>query len=166
MKKVYLLVVVTIIVIAAISMFACTSSKKNEEVTPRTDFDIFIYNTSLDSQSSYEISVNDATKYTVKMSDVENKREGLLSAFDTISDDFYDYNGTYYTKMGSVTLSPEEKANGYQFVVFTSVAKDQDDTSVGKIIRINNVTLKQTNKKVETLSLEAGCTIFVAKMKL
>ncbi len=167
MRKVYLLLVVAIIAIFAISMCACTPTKKSEEAPITRDaFDIFFLNEELDGQSTYEINVNDATKSTVKMSSIEGIREGLLSVFDTLSDDFYDSNGTVYTKMGSVLLSTQEKQDGYSIVVFTSVAKDQDDTNVAKIVRINNVTLKQVNKHIDEMSFEAGCTIFVTKMKL
>ena len=167
MKKVYLLLVVTIVAMFLFSLCACTPTKKTEDVTPtRTDFDVFFLNNSLDSQSSYEISVTDATKYTVKMADIEGIREGLLSVLDTISKDFYDSNGSIYTKMGPIELSTEERTGGYRIVVFTSVAKDQDDTNVAKIVRINNVTLKQVSKDVEEMSFEAGCTIFIAKIKI
>lgn len=166
MRKVYLLLVVAIIAILAISMCACTPTKKSEEAPiTRDDFDIFFLNETLDGQSTYEINVNDATKSTVKMSSIEGIREGLLSVFDTLSDDFYDSNGSMYTKMGAVLLSTEERADT-RIVVFTSVAKDQDDTNVAKIVRINNVTLKQVNKNIDEMSFEAGCTIFVTKMKV
>ena len=167
MKKVYLLLVVTIVAILALSVCACTHDDGTVLVPPsRSDFDVYLLNTALDSQSSYEVDVKDATHYAVKMSDIEGIREGLLSVFDTISDDFYDYQGSYYTKMGSIELSVQEKQEGYSIVVFTSIAADQDDTNVAKIVRVNNTTLKQVTKDIEDMTFEAGCTIFVAKVKM
>ena len=167
MKKVYLLLVVTIVAILALSVCACTHDDGTVLVPPsRSDFDVYLLNTALDSQSSYEVDVKDATHYAVKMADIEGIREGLLSVFDTLSDDFYDYNGSIYTKMGPVELTTEERTEGYRIVVFTTIAADQDDTNVAKIVRVNNTTLKQVTKDIEDMTFEAGCTIFVAKVKM
>ena len=169
LTKLLIVLVVLVLICSCFALVACkkksnTSNGSYNVVQDAEKVNVVIAQEVITTQSELDQNGTFA-KYDCDYEDVKNASEGLLTFFKN-KNIYYEYNGSFYNKIGDLELSSEDISSYYRLVVFTTVTKDQDTTDTAKIINYGKYNLVQTNKQPQDLSFEEGCVIVIAKVKL
>ena len=167
-KNIILIISIILIVIFALSFTACkkknTDNKDYAAISDDIAMTVIISEEVIETQQEID-QKGVFTKY--EFAKPTGITEGLISLFVIRGID-YTYNGSMYTKMGKVELSPEDITSGYRIVVYTTVTADQNTTDSAKKIKFGTYNLVQTNKAPDELSIpqDGNNVILIAKVKV
>ncbi len=141
MKKLKRILAVILIIIAAVSVFACNENDSEGSVT-------------------VVIGTETPTEYTVDLSKVDGKN-GLVAVLEYLKSEEnlqFEMQGTMIDRVGDLK---NDSSTGTYVYIYTSVAADQDVSEYKETVEFNGQILTSTGVGAAQMSIVDGAVIYI-----